>query len=318
MRDGTDPESDQLKRSRLGDLSGISDMGSAAKAEAEMDPNQIGRPTFHTRAERWECDFNEHWNTRFHVRSFQLATENIFAGPSGISPGAWRVPTRHMRFHREVLVSQAVSIRSARVTGGAQDGAIAHFLFREEDLAATAIDSVPLDSPSIDLPEVDGNKIPVALPRGLAADDPLDWPPFAFSDQTTMLGPVRPGEADHTGALTAEEVIRRSAVTSHGQLNRLGMTPAYATASRINRMVVEFRLTLGKVPAAGTLLFGESRILDVGTKTFRTAHRIVTQDGETVAQNQQLLVAVNLDSRRAVEVPQFLRDALATELQQRT
>lgn len=286
------------------------------KATPEMEMTNIGATTLHTRAESWECDVNGHWNTRFYVRAFQLAAETIFAGPEGISPGGWLIPARHMRFHREVFASQAVTIRSARVRGGEMDGAIAHLLLREGELSATAIDTAPADR-TADLPEVAAEAIPMAMPRGLDPGGAADWPPLAPSDRTVMLGPVRSAEVDHTGALTAEALIRRFAIASHDRLNGLGMTPAWTRESRVNRMIVEFRGTLGKMPAAGTILCAESRVLAVGGKTFTIGYRIATRGGETVALSEQCLVSVDLDTRRAVAVPDFLRDALSRDLSER-
>lgn len=230
------------------------------------------------------------------------------------------VRARHMRFHREVFASQAVTVRGARVRGGAMDGAIAHLLFRDGELSATAIDTgIDADpgTPAADLPDVAADTIPMAMPRGLAANDGPAWPAFTRTDRTVMLGPVRSSELDHTGALTAEEIIRRFAIASHDLLNGSGMTPGYSKRSRVNRMAVEFRVTLGTMPPVGTVLYGESRVLGVGGRTFTIAHRIVTRSGETVASNEQCLVTVNLDTRRAVEVPDFLREALSQELSER-
>lgn len=39
--------------------------------------SDTGRPSHHTRVERWECDWNDHWNARFYVRSFQATVETV-------------------------------------------------------------------------------------------------------------------------------------------------------------------------------------------------------------------------------------------------
>lgn len=265
---------------------------------------QIGKPTHHTRAERWECDFNDHWNTRFFVRSFQLAAEAVVTPPGAISPGARIAPVRHMRFHREVRVSDALTVRSAVIRGGDMNGAIAHLMFRLDDLVATAIDLPAGDAP--DLPEVAAADIFMALPRSLDPAGYAGWPAPEMGPNAVTMGPIRPAELDHTGALTVEEVIRRVAVTSHDHMSRAGLTPEWTHRTGINRMVVEFRLELGVTPPAGTVLYGETRLASAKGKTFCTVHRILTGAGEMVASNEQFLLAVDLRTRRAVEVPDFL------------
>ena len=269
---------------------------------------QFGTPTHHTRAESWECDFNDHWNTRYYVRSFQQAAEAIATRPGDVSPGGGIARVRHMRFHREVRVSDALVVRSALVRGGDMDGAVAHLMFRLGELVATAID-LPAGEPP-DLPEVAAEDIPLALPRSLDPAGFGGWSAPRMGPGTVVMGPIRPAELDHTGALIGEEVIRRIAVTSHDFMSRVGMTPEWTLGSGINRMVVEFRLELGVTPPAGTVLYGETRLATASGKTFCTVHRIMTATGEMVATNEQFLLAVNLQTRRAVEVPQFLLDAV--------
>jgi hypothetical protein len=59
-------------------------MPSDRRAEAmSMDLERLGRATLHSRVERWECDFNDHWNVRFYVRS--LVTPKL-----GVSPKSHR------------------------------------------------------------------------------------------------------------------------------------------------------------------------------------------------------------------------------------
>lgn len=266
---------------------------------------EIGIPTHHTRVERWECDYNDHWNTRFYVRSFQMAAEAVATPLGGTNPGASVITARHMRFHRELTVSAPVEVRSAVVVGGAMDGAVVHLLRSARSLAATALD---FPGGARGLPGVSHDNIGMALPRGLTADPVREGTDGAGC--RVLLGPVRPHELDHTGAIPMDGIIRFSAIASHDHLNRLGFTPTFSDATRINRMAVESRVTLGKAPVAGTPLRAVSRLLRVGGRNFWTVHHIQTDTDDTVATVEQCLVTVNLETRRAVDVPQFLHDAV--------
>jgi acyl-CoA thioesterase FadM len=152
--------------------------------------------------------------------------------------------------------------------------------------------------------------IPLALPRSLDPGGYADWP--ELGPGAVMMGPIRPAELDHTGALTSEELIRRIAATSHDYMSRAGFTPEWTAQTGINRMAVEFRLQRGRTPPAGTVLYGETRLASARGKSFCTVHRILTTDGEVVATNEQFLLAVDLTTRRAVEVPAFLLAAMDT------
>jgi acyl-CoA thioester hydrolase len=269
----------------------------------------IGTPTHFSRVERWECDFNDHWNTRFYARSFQMAAETLAAAPDGTSPGAPVTTQRHMRFHNELRISAPVEVRSARIADGALAGSILHLLFSGPMLAGAAVDG-PM--PLADLPSVPMSEILPALPRGLPADAVarLDW----SAQEQMPLGPVRPLEVDHTGYLTFDSIIRLGAITSHRHMNAIGFTCAYTEGSRINRMAVEFRATLGPPVRAGTVVRASSCMIDTGRRSFRTASRIVTEDGRLIALLEQCLVAVNLDSRKAVDLPEFVRAAAGIHL----
>lgn len=271
-----------------------------------MNVSELGHTTLHTRVEQWEADFNNHWNLRFYVRSFQLAAETVTTLAGGVSPGASLIRCRHMRFHRELFANAPVEVRSMTVADGPHAGATVHVLASEGRLSATAMDSV--DGPGTELPAFSSETLAFALPRGISGE-PASSNAAPWTEPMPM-GPTRPAEYDHTGALLWEEVIRRLAFTSHLHIARVGYTPAFVQQSGINRMSVEMRIDrLGEVPV-GSCLLAESRLVAVGGKSFSTEHRIESDSGIPLALVRQNLLAVDLSTRRAVEVPEFLRTAL--------
>ena len=269
---------------------------------------EIGRPTYYSRVERWECDYNNHWNARFYGRSFQMAAEALATTPGAPGPGGAITPLRHLRFHRELFVSAPVEVRSARLAGGPQDGAVVHLLMSGGEISATALDLTP--QPAADLPEVTPEEVPLALPRGLGTTPMRDWPDAGAHDVTVPLGPVRPSDLDHTGALLFEQIIRHSSVSSHAQLNHLGFTPEFSNRTGINRMGVEFLVSRGAAPLAGRPLFATSRLQAIKGKSFWAVHRVIDDMGEAVATIEQCLLTVDLNTRKAVAVPEFLYAAL--------
>lgn len=271
-----------------------------------MEPAEIGLATYHTRVERWECDYNDHWNVRFYGRSFQMASETISAHGSGRNPGAEAIRERHLRFHRELQVSAPVEVRSAVLAdAGALDGVVVHLLVSAGQIAATALD---FPGGGDHLPRVAPWDVALALPRGI--DGGLQAAaPKAAPITRVGLGPIRPEDLDHLGKLRFEHLLRHSSSIQHAQFNAMGLTPKYAERARINRMGVEFHVTRGTTPPAGTVLGGETWIAGIKGKAIWSGNRIVTAEGEIVATIGICVVMVNLDTRRAVDVPEFMRQA---------
>jgi len=152
-----------------------------------MDMTELGLPTHHTRVERWECDYNNHWNTRFYLRSFQQAREAALQLTTSESP-ATTAAVRHIRFHRELFASAPVEVRSSVLDGGAFDGAIVHLLSSSGRLAATALD-MPGDV-ARGFPRVTPEEVAPALPRGLEGTAHEAVAGALGDEATVVLGPV--------------------------------------------------------------------------------------------------------------------------------
>ena len=271
----------------------------------KLDPRGIGIPTLHSRVESWECDFNGHWNARFYARGFQQAAETLPALP-GISETATALPrTRFLRFHRELFAGAAVEIRSTLVAGGTFDGTVAHLLHSGGKLAATALDIGGAQVRGLTATSADELKL--ALPRGLGGRPDTRW---TEGPGTSLCetGPIRPTEIDHRGALLFEELIRRVAYATHNHVSALGLNDAYLKETGISRMAAEAQVTrLGTCPA-GTALRVRARITGLAAKSFIIAHQVESHAGAPVAYVEYNLLTVNLNSRRVVELPEFLRN----------
>lgn len=265
----------------------------------------LGLPTFITRVESWECDFIGHWNTRFYARSFQMAAESVATFGCGTSPGAAVVTSRHIRFHRELLSGAPVQVRSVALSGGFHDGAVVHLLSSAGRLSATALD-LPGAGTAF-LPRVPAESLPHALPRAIDGALALPWDAARPGTALAELGIVRPSETDHTGALLFDEVVRRAALAAGDQLAEIGFGTDFIERSGIGRMLVEFRVNLLGPCAVGDRLIGSSRLAHVGAKHFTTAHHIATHRGGPVALAEMTAVAVDMKTRRATEMPDFMR-----------
>lgn len=271
-----------------------------------MQTTDIGIVSHITRVETWECDFNGHWNTRFYTRAFQQASETIalLEGSTHRSPPSDRV-TRHIRFHRELLAGAPVLVRSAVVHGGPWDGAVTHWLESEGRLSATALDTSGCTHQH--LPPIEDRQAKLALPKGLVNE----LPPGSAEQgngRGAYLGVLRPSDCDHTGALTFDELYRYLTYASHDHHVSLGYSPSFTATTGISRMVVETRATWLGQARAGTGMRSTSWLLHAQGKSFSTAHQLEALNGTPIALIELFLVAVDLQSRRSTQVPDFLLD----------
>lgn len=274
-----------------------------------MERNDIGRPTYHTRVERWECDYNDHWNVRFYGRSFQAASETVAAHGARPNPGAATIDSRQMRFHEELRVSAPVEVRSAVLAdAGELGGAIVHQMWSAGKLVAMALDLPGRGGEH--LPRVTPEDVPMALPRGISGPLP-DTTPAKGADLTEIqLGPIRREDLDHTGALRFDHILKHSSNIQHTQLNKLGLTPEFADKNRINRMGVEFRVTPGVSPTEGDCLVGRTWLTKISGKAMWATTTIATSQDELAGIIEMCVVTVDLDTRKAVAVPDFMYQAL--------
>lgn len=274
-----------------------------------MTQARIGYVSNITRVETWECDFNAHWNTRFYTRAFQYAAETVAQLSGQANPGATVMQSRHMRFYRELHPGDSVLVRSAAIEGGRWDGAIVHWLESDGRLSATALDLsgyAPLD-----LPLVSEQATADALPRGLLHDAPVTQD-TAIKGYRANLGILRPSSFDHTGALMFDELFRYATCASYDHHVSLGYTPQFTAESGVGRMVVEIRVTWLGSARAGMAICSNSWLTHVKHHSFASAHHLETQQGEPIALIELCLLAVNMDSRRATSVPDFLRPHAGT------
>lgn len=268
-----------------------------------MDPIDTGYVSNITRVEAWECDYNGHWNTRFYTRAFQEAAETIAMLDGNGNPGAAAIGARHIRFHRELLCGAPVLVRSVAIQGGRWSGAVVHLLESEGSLSATALDMPGCASRH--LPQLPEEAVAHALPRGLAHDAPLAQGARP-NGRSANLGILRPTAYDHTGALMFDELFRYLGRSSYDHHVSLGYSPEFMARTGLGRMVVEMRVTLLGHAPAGMGIRSNSWLTHVKAKSFATAHHLETLQGDPIALIELCLVCVDMKSRRATDVPDFL------------
>lgn len=266
-----------------------------------------GFPTYHSRAEDWECDFNGHWNTRFYCRSFRRASEILFAQNNSDNSYSASSAIKYIRFHKELRSGDPVTVRSFTALGQTKP-IHAHILMTEDRIAATALDDVSVQSP--DLPQLPKDLEGLVYPRGLPETISKHWQGSFCKDMVVELGKIEHQDCGENGELRFEDMIGRLAIASHHHAMAMGFTPEFTAQTSIGRMLVELRYMRCGRAEQGDFLRGYSRMTIAVGKSFHTEHIIANSKGVALAQFELNTLAVDMERRRATDLPQIVLDAL--------
>jgi len=269
---------------------------------------QTGVPTLHTRCEAWECDYNGHWNTRYYCRSFEAAGRVAAALADNDGQGGTRAP-RHLRFHRELKSGDPVTICSFAILDAPEAPLTAHYMFRYDMVVATALDyGLPWNERLPALPAAEAMQ---ALPRGLTGSRAEASEPDPPRDFVYELGPVRADELYADGAMQFwHAVVRMSPAAHHHDLG-IGFTLELIQDRGIGRMLAEIRYTWLGPCTEHDFLRAASRLTSAKGKAFTAAHYLYTREGAPIAMFEVCTLAVDMNTRRAIQLPDFMAARLS-------
>lgn len=265
---------------------------------------EVGVPTFSTRVEAWECDHNQHWNVRQYMRCFMQASF-VAADRCGYELAAHPVFMQHTRYHRELLQMAPVVIRSAVLADGPFSGSAVHILSSNGRLSATALER---SANYKGLPEVASKDVALALPRGVEGNFvPADESDRIDAELEVEHGFVQPRELDHRGCLSIDFLMGRIATASNDLLNAYGFTAEYSREHKISRMGVETKITRLQHIPLGAKLKSFVRLSHIASKNVVLRHAFYDAHGTALATADQSLVTVDMTTRRATELPEFMK-----------
>ncbi len=265
-----------------------------------MEHLNKGVATLFLRAETWECDFNGHWNTRYYCNAFQ----NAASVAATLGDVRMSLEKRQMRFHSELKGGYPIIIRSFNTTTQTGEPVIAHIMLRYGRLVATAVDYGSPINPA--LSHLTTDEATLALPRGITTPDIAPWDPIAKGSPIYELGPVIAEDLSPEGELHFWQGVTRLAQASHHHDLDLGFTLELMEQDHIGRMLAEMRYTkLGSVQA-GDFLRIASHMYHAKGKAFYTAHMLYTHRGAPVAMFDLCTLAVDMQARRATDLPDFV------------
>lgn len=285
----------------------------------------------------WDCDQMGHMNVQFYVQRAEDAVAHL-ALHLGLGPSVAReanarlIPVQHhMRFHRELRPGAPYWLRAAPIFLPQNQIVITiELLATADDAVAYACTGlyqwVDIDSRAVlDMPERARDKAkaliqpmpPTALERGIAIHTPprnsasLD-DAKALGLIPALLSEVLAEHCDASGHLRVRDYMGRVSDAIPNLLVRTtGRDRSTETDKRIGGAALEYRMVYRKPARAGDLLGVRSGVKSIGPKTYNWVHWVVNeQTGEALATAEAVAVAMDLDARKAIPIPDSLRAVL--------
>lgn len=259
----------------------------------------------------WECDENRHMNVRFYIRRFEEGAAVFLAGHAGEG----RHPVlrhRHVRYHRELLEGESTVTMAAFPNNGPLKGHLVQVLreISTGEICATSLDCFDdLETAPI---APDAEAAEAASPRGLAAGDcEADNPGFLAEHmkarKALAINYMVAAEADRDaeGRLRTDRIVGCFSDGASHIWEHAGITTGWLNANSNGRVSVEMKVQPVGSIAAGEALELVSRVADQKGRTFRLVHTLRSvADGRVAARGEACCLVMNLESRRAVALPE--------------
>jgi len=289
--------------------------------------------TFRSSVQTWECDQMGHMNVQFYVAR---ETDGIAAlsGALGLRPRsagitqAMLIPhEQHIRFHRE-LRPGAPYVGHGGVIQARSEGLILLQEMKHSLSGITAATFVTyaqwcdieyrsgLPLPAIAIAksaELTIDMPPQAAPRGLDMGPPRPAPTLAEANDlgmfTTLRGVITDDLCDATGFLRTHHYMGR---LSDSIQNLLAQTTGRSRdGSNVGGAALEYRFVYRKPARTGDLLVIKSGLKSVGAKTYCWCHWLFDADtGECFATAEAVAISLDLETRKAIDIPPEMRETL--------
>jgi len=290
-------------------------------------------PSYRGSVNAWECDENSHLNVRFLLAKvdqglpFALDALGLRPAEHGALP---RIRSQHVRFLREARLAAPLTAYAG--LAASNDNVLTFYSelrhSRTEEVMAAVLTEVELVG-------ADGTRRRVALPRdAVTCEVPEHGLPRGIGPGAAKLRPeqgsaaelgfveigrgcISPWECDLQGELEPFQYVGR---ISDSVVNLMAHFQTDEELSRRSRgeeggALVELRIVHHAPLRKGDLFTIESGIAAVGRKTQHIVHLFFDgRTGACVATAEGIAVAMDLKTRRAVELPEERRRRIEARL----
>ncbi|MCC5885621.1 MAG: thioesterase family protein [Gammaproteobacteria bacterium] len=286
----------------------------------------------------WECDQMGHMNVQFYVDRMEQGLAAL-AVQLGMGPRMARregaqfaVRDLHVRFLREQHSGAPFYIRAGILNG--RDDGLRVYLEMLNTVSSEAAATFVAEVDWLDVAERRPRALPQDVravtnhfqaelpahgrPRGLTLDAPRPDPELEDADHLGMVriwqGAVTQQQADAQGYLTTRHFM---GIVADGIPNLLvqvegrdrSKTPGLGGAA------LEYRFVYRRQPRVGDVLTLRSGLKELGEKTYVWCHWLFDlETGEAVATAEAVAIALDLNTRRAMPIPEAMRSHLAARV----
>jgi acyl-CoA thioester hydrolase len=279
----------------------------------------------------WQADQMGHMNVQFYL---EMATDGLAAlavhlglGPRFIEKENAKLHARdhHVRFLREQRPGAPVTVRGGVLH--VDDFALRVYLEMyntvSEEVAATfAVDVELMDMDTRETKPLPARAKAAAKemivdlpahgsPRGLEISPPREKPTLeeaaAINLVFTWQGEVQRNQCDEQGFLLARHFM---GIVSDSIPNLLGKTRGddRSKNNKVGGAALEYRFHYHSYPKSGDVLTLRSGLKMVGPKTYIWGHWLFNlETGKAVATAEAVAIALDLEARKAIPIPEELR-----------
>lgn len=277
----------------------------------------------------WECDVMGHLNVQHYTGKLTEGLPHLRAA-FGMTPAWVRANRRTMvlrrslnRHYAELRAGAILSVEAQVVRVGADDADVVAELRDAEEGRISAL--FELNCVCCDLEARAPAPWPEALrprlealvgtrrdsPRPPTTGAPSRLPPGrAFAaPQVTGRSSVMAWQVDEHGRMAPRFYLNQVSNAVGHMRKTLGLDRSHLVEKRWGSAALEYRIDYLRELGAGDIVTLWSGVLDVGAKTFRHGHRLVDEStGETCALYDVVACMFDLEKRRAMEIPDFVRE----------
>ena len=303
---------------------------------------QLGLETWRGSVRPWHIDEMGHMNVRYYL---SIAAEAMtgFASVLGMprafaqdATATLRPREHHVRYLHEARLKNPLHMECAILEMSEDQATILQVLFHSatgQPSAAitTRVEHVtrgeqrpfPFSKATRQLAEHLFAEAPdYAKPRGLIGPSKLGDASLAQAEKLGMkptgAGALMPDAADVFGRMPPEHLLERISQAMAHQLDRASL-PIKELApnmeGRLGGATVELRQTYHRLPRVGERMELRSGLSDLTTKVARLSHWLLDPTtGEPWAEAEMLTVNLDLEARKAVDLPEPLMEILRQRL----
>ncbi|TVS16973.1 MAG: thioesterase [Gammaproteobacteria bacterium] len=278
----------------------------------------------------WECDQMGHMNVQFYLDKADqglttLALELGLGPTQARSSGVMlRAREHHVRFLREQRPGAPFFLRGGLVDVG--ESGLTVYQEMVETVSDTAAATFLIDVECVDIASRTPQPLSEALrayseqrvevpvhgrPRGLELAPPRPAPTLADAERSGMLrtwqGAISRDQCDDAGFLTVRHFM---GIVSDSIPNLLALTGGSDRSKTpgVGGAALEYRFVYRGQPRVGDVLTLRSGLKQVGSKAYTWCHWLFDlETGTAVATAEAVAIAMDLEARRAIPIPEAMR-----------